>query len=100
MDNHCYLLFASAIGEHPIVQRSYMGRSAITCDPYFMEAQKLVKRTDPGTEIIARAGRKQELIHGRLHIEELQKSRGKKLPFTGDLKTTLTQGTVANEQVA
>lgn len=88
MDFHCYLIFASGIGEHQFANMKYMGNSAITCDPYFMVSQKLVKHAIPGIEVMAKAATKEEVIFADLYVEELAKSR-KHLSFIKDLRSSI-----------
>jgi len=92
MDLHCYLLFSSAIGEHQFANMHYMGNSAITCDPYFMNSRKIIKKPAPGCEILAKAGSKEEVIVADLYLDELSKSR-KQLPFVQDLRRSISHAT-------
>lgn len=92
MENHCYLVYAGAIGEHQFANMHYMGHSAITCDPYFMVKQ-LKEEVKPGMDVLAKAGKGEEFILANLFIDDLQKGR-KKLPFQKDLERTLNDSNV------
>jgi len=90
MDNHCYVVFAGAIGEHQFANMHYMGNSCITCDPY-VQIKQLGRQQEAGMEMLARAGRGEEVITAKLYLDELRKARHK-LPFHRDLRTAMAGG--------
>lgn len=87
IDNHCYVVFAGAIGEHQFANMRYMGGSCVCCDPY-VQTQQLKRNEEAGMEMLAQAGRTEEFITADLYLEELGKAR-RKFPFHHDLRTAL-----------
>lgn len=98
VENHCYFIFASGLGEHPLANRYYMGNSMITCDPYFLVKQLRTKQT-PDMEIVAKADKQEVILTQELFLEDLVKSR-KEMPFHQDFKETIANSQKGNKSYA
>jgi len=87
IENHCYFIFTSGIGEHNLINKKYMGVSMITCDPYYITKQ-LKRKQSIDMDILCKAGTSEVLLSRDIYIEEMKKYK-KKVPFLSDLKSAL-----------
>ena len=92
IENHCYFVFCSALGEHAFTGTSFMGRSAIACDPIFL-VYELKEDRVPEPGILKQADRAPQVITAELCLEDLA-ARRSRVPEYSDLldATTLTGG--------
>lgn len=87
MENHCYFVFASGLGEHQLANKRFMGKSLIACDPMFLINQGF-QADILSIDILSQAEKNEGILIQTLLLEDLIKSK-KKIPQYHDLEAAL-----------
>ena len=87
-DNGCCLVFASSIGNSRLAMMDYMGRSMI------VNGLEEAISASPDTDILARAGSKEQLIDARVFARKINKVRSRQ-PYLVDYNRMLVAGEMA-----